>query len=178
MFDTKALISAAYLPFVNAARNCPMTQYEFLALCQGTKFAVTPVHTEQEKHLFTSLIGQYIHDSDNGKTIPDWKIMNKQWSSKANGFTIFYKSTELLKSYYNFVEGRSIAKTCIHANYETIKKIWSVVSSDNRPSVIVPEANDYQDLHDSNTAYALRVVDNNPELSQPTLSAVITPAAT
>jgi hypothetical protein len=48
-----------------------MTQYEFLALCQGTKFAVTPVHTEQEKQLFTSLIGQYIHDYGDSKAIPD-----------------------------------------------------------------------------------------------------------
>jgi hypothetical protein len=53
------------------------------------------------------------------------------------------------------VEDRSIAKTCIRVNYETIKKIRSVVLSDNRPSVIVPEANNYEDLHDSNILHML-----------------------
>jgi hypothetical protein len=77
------------------------------------------------------------------------------------------------------VEDRSVTKTCIYANYEIVKKTRSVVSSDNRPSIIVPEANNYQDLHDdSNTAYGLRVVDVNSELSQSTSLTVIFSVAT
>jgi hypothetical protein len=70
-------LTQTFSSFANA-QNYPMTQYKLLALCQDTKFAVTPVHTEQERHLFTSLIQQYIHDSDDGKTITNWKSMNKQ----------------------------------------------------------------------------------------------------
>ncbi|CEP13175.1 hypothetical protein [Parasitella parasitica] len=43
----------------------------------------------------------------------------------------------------------------------------SVVSSDNRPPTVAPEAQDYQPLADNNTAYAVRLSTHLSEPSSP-----------
>ena len=73
--------------------------YEFLAQAQGTKYAVTPLHTTKEYDLFykaVSVGGQWC--PVRGK--PNFDLMAKWWSEKAKGKTIFYKLSEHLSTYY------------------------------------------------------------------------------
>lgn len=73
--------------------------YAFLAMAQQTKYAVTPLHTEDEFNLFHSAVspgGQWA--SANGQ--PNFDKMAQWWSEKANGKTIFYKLREHLAAHY------------------------------------------------------------------------------
>ena len=73
--------------------------YTFLAVAQGTRFAVTPVHTSEEFKLFHTAV------SVGGKWFvsnaqPNFDAMAQWWSHEANGTTIFYKLREHLSIYY------------------------------------------------------------------------------
>ena len=73
--------------------------YTFLAFAQQTKYAVIPLHTEDEFNLFHSAVspgGEYA--SAHGP--PNFDQMVRWWSEKANGTTIFYKLREHLAAYY------------------------------------------------------------------------------
>jgi hypothetical protein len=73
--------------------------YTFLAFAQQTKYAVTPLHTEDEFNLFHSAVspgGEYASASG----LPNFDHMARWWSEKANGKTIFYKLCEHLAVYY------------------------------------------------------------------------------
>lgn len=164
--DERALITATFLLFV-FARRCPLNQYEFLALCQGTKYAVTPVHTEQEKTLYHELISQLAATSN--RRNPNFLELSQLWTSRCDGVGIFYKSPELLKSYYNITEERSVAKASIHANYASIKEIREVVASSNRPPAVAPTEHTYQRLENAESVYAVRI-NNQPSL-QPSTTA-------
>ena len=73
--------------------------YAFLAFAQQTKYAVIPLHTEDEFNLFHSAVspgGEYA--SAHG--LPNFDQMVRWWSEKADGKTIFYKLREHLAAYY------------------------------------------------------------------------------
>jgi len=73
--------------------------YTYLATAQKTKYAVVPIHTEEEFHLFNSSVslnGNWL--SPNGA--PDFEGMAAWWSAKADGKNIFYKMHEHLESHY------------------------------------------------------------------------------
>src|SRR6266446_5174597 len=64
--------------------------YAFLAFAQQTKYAVTPLHTEDEFDLFHKAVspgGEYA----SAYGLPNFDQMVWWWSEKANGKTIFYK---------------------------------------------------------------------------------------
>jgi len=73
--------------------------YEYLANAQQTKYAVIPLHTEDEFNLFHEAVKVGgIWAAPTG--LPDFENMATWWSSKANGKTIFYKLREHLATYY------------------------------------------------------------------------------
>jgi hypothetical protein len=65
--------------------------YWYLALQQGTQFAVIAVKTTEEKQLFSKLMrGSPVFNHNNQN--PDWKQAVQIWNCDyANGKTIFYK---------------------------------------------------------------------------------------
>ncbi|KAJ7017554.1 hypothetical protein C8F04DRAFT_979056 [Mycena alexandri] len=78
--------------------------YDYLAHAQRTKFAVAPVHTQQEFDLFKAAMlpgGNFF--SVQGK--PNFDQMAVWWSSQANGKTVFYKLKEHLESHHKVWEG-------------------------------------------------------------------------
>ena len=73
--------------------------YGFLAHAQNTKYAVTPLHTTEEYDLFRKAVsvgGEWCPSQ--GK--PNFELMARWWSSKADGKHIFYKLSEHLSTYY------------------------------------------------------------------------------
>ena len=73
--------------------------YTFLANAQGTKYAVTPIHTKDEFDLFNSSVsvGGPLCPA---RGLPNFDKMACWWSTKANGKTIFYKLREHLAAHY------------------------------------------------------------------------------
>ena len=70
-----------------------------MAHAQNTKYAVTPLHTTEEYDLFhkaVSVGGEWCPSQ--GK--PNFELMARWWSSKADGKHIFYKLSEHLSTYY------------------------------------------------------------------------------
>lgn len=78
------------LPYSAAFAKAQKLKHVYLALQQGTRIPVLPIHTAEEKSLFRLLAVQ----SDghfSGRRQPDWIALCKEWSQWANGTSIFYK---------------------------------------------------------------------------------------
>ncbi|KAE9390707.1 hypothetical protein BT96DRAFT_1002033 [Gymnopus androsaceus JB14] len=90
--------------------------YTYLAGVQGTKYAVTPIHTKEEYELFNKLVkigGEFA--AVRGK--PNFETMVVYWSSKANGTNIFYKLKEHLSTFYKkWNELRIINQTMVQSH--------------------------------------------------------------
>jgi hypothetical protein len=61
-----------------------MDRYGYLATAQNTKFALVPIHTNEEYKLFNREVLKFA--GANGE--PDFKAMARWWSTQANGKTI------------------------------------------------------------------------------------------
>ena len=73
--------------------------YTFLATAQQTRYAVTPIHTEEEIKVFQDAVsvgGDWF--APHGQ--PHFDEMSRWWSDQANGMTVFYKLREHLKAYF------------------------------------------------------------------------------
>lgn len=75
------------------------SSYLYLAGVQGTKYAVTPIHTKEEHELFNKLV-QVGGTFAAVQRKPDFEAMVKHWSMEANGTNIFYKLKEHFITYY------------------------------------------------------------------------------
>ncbi|RDB18198.1 hypothetical protein Hypma_000504 [Hypsizygus marmoreus] len=66
---------------------------------QETRFAILPVHTPNERALFSLLVKDH-EGHFAGRTQPNWVALSRSWSQYCDGHTIFYKLPEHLKNYY------------------------------------------------------------------------------
>ena len=82
---------------------------QYLACRQEAKYAIVPVHTDQERQLFSRILNN--HFVEQGLQ-PDWVLFAKLWSKEANGKDIFYKTPESILTYYNdWTKERNAANT-------------------------------------------------------------------
>ncbi|KAG2059870.1 hypothetical protein BDR06DRAFT_967438 [Suillus hirtellus] len=74
-------------------------QHKFIAESQGMLMAILPVHTREEHDLFQFLIqlSPLFLDSN---WQPNWTALTVVWAGHADGYNIFYKLPEHLKTYY------------------------------------------------------------------------------
>jgi len=73
----------------------------YLALRQGTQYAVMAVHTTEEKMLFSKLMKTNLSFNRNNQH-PDWKEAVKIWNrDHVNGEKIFYKVCVIFSFYKN-----------------------------------------------------------------------------
>ncbi|KAI8641630.1 hypothetical protein BD408DRAFT_433157, partial [Parasitella parasitica] len=134
-------LSALPLAAFTAEVDTNLTNYNYLAEHQGTKYAVVHVHTSEEKAIFRDLIFTQINNQFNDfgrRSSPDFLKLCKYWSRISNGMAIFYKTPELLRNYYN---KRQQAKKIVEAersNRLTIRRMNVLVHNPSR-SVVVPE---------------------------------------
>ncbi|KAJ7138769.1 hypothetical protein C8R43DRAFT_955243 [Mycena crocata] len=103
------------LPLVNLDGS-QTNRYQFLASVQNTKFAVTPIHTNQEYSLFRKLVragGQFASSSGHA---PNFNEMAKTWSSKVDGKAIFYAFCHALQNLEcraNGADYQAVNGTCV-----------------------------------------------------------------
>lgn len=71
------------------------SRHNFLAKAHATLFAVLPVHTREEKALYSALVRTSSH-FDTGKKEPNWTAIAMEWTSHCDGVKIFYKVPKLL----------------------------------------------------------------------------------
>lgn len=71
----------------------PRIRHQFLSSMQGTRFAVLPVHTREERTLFLSLTNSSPLFTNTKQ--PDFVAIASVFNRDANGINIFYKASSL-----------------------------------------------------------------------------------
>jgi len=131
VFDL-CILPVVKLPYVHYSERKFL--YRFLAYCQGTSFAITAVHTQEEVELFERLL---INERDliftgNAKS-PIFSIFAKIWSTHCSeNNNIFYKTEEHLTTYYNIIEDRRRYGNTVLLNTEISQYTRSVVQDSSR----------------------------------------------
>lgn len=69
--------------------------YYDLTQLQQTRVAILPIHTPDERALFSSLLAQRSGHLAS-RSQPNWVSLACEWSNHANGRTIFYKVRQIL----------------------------------------------------------------------------------
>lgn len=113
--------------------------YEFLASAHDTKFALTPIHTNEEYALFTRALrtdGPFA--VANGT--PNFRQMAKWWSSQVNGKKIFYKLPEQLKSHYKTWSALRAEMTTLQLTEKDREQFMELIRSDAHTSVVLDES--------------------------------------
>ncbi|KAI8136866.1 hypothetical protein BJV82DRAFT_675472 [Fennellomyces sp. T-0311] len=110
-------------------------QYEYLAQKQGTKYAIVPIHTKEEVSLFKGFLE---NDKRFRDTKPNWDLLAQEWSKKANGINIFYKTPEHLQGYDNVRMDRSKYTNTISINFEVCRGIQEDLQSQSRKRYVEP----------------------------------------
>jgi hypothetical protein len=126
------------LPLVNLS-GARTNRYDFLATAQDTKFALVPIHTNEEYALFNKAVrpgGKFA--ASNGP--PDFKEMAKWWSGKVNGKKIFFKIPEHLQNHYKVWNAARDEMTTTHMTAEARKGFTDVVKSDAYTSRVLDES--------------------------------------
>ena len=138
------------------------SMYEYLANAQNTKYAVVPLHTEEEFKLFhqsVSVGGQW----SVSKGMPNFDLMARWWSSQANGKTIFYKVREHLSNYYKTWLQACKATESTVASLSQRRKNYNRIHSAGHHSHVLPAApcscpGVLMDVPDSNIGTAMEMV--------------------
>ena len=106
-------------------------QYMFLASRQNTAYAIVPIHTRDERVMFASIITDKfpLHLT---KPI-NFDEFTRIWSEGVNGITIFYKTPEHLRGYYNgpWSEFSNI-RNSVKDNINALKNLRSTLNSTAR----------------------------------------------
>ncbi|KAG2198707.1 hypothetical protein INT47_005392 [Mucor saturninus] len=93
--------------------------YNFLAICQKTKLAVTAVHTDQEVKLYED-------------------FMKNPENYCKEGSNIYYKTSRHLESYYNVLDDRQKYYDTVIFNIDTVRLVRSALTSESRSTVSIP----------------------------------------
>lgn len=115
------------------------SMYEYLAIAQKTKYAVTPVHTDDEFKLFhqSLIVGGKFASS---KGSPNFDQMAAWWSTQANGKTIFYKLREHLANYYKIWTDNRKAKESMVASLPVRQRNHNRLHSTGHIAHVLPAA--------------------------------------
>ncbi|KAJ7936744.1 hypothetical protein B0H13DRAFT_2303452 [Mycena leptocephala] len=123
------------MPLVNlsgARTDC----YGYLASVQDTKFALVPMHTNEEYRLFNKKVREFM-DTDGQ---PNFKVMAIWWSTQVNGKTIFFKIPEHLQAHFKTWTAIRSEITTLHATVEQRAKFMNIIRSDAHTSVVLDES--------------------------------------
>ncbi|KAG5643535.1 hypothetical protein DXG03_000676 [Asterophora parasitica] len=77
------------------------THHSHLASLQCTRIAILPVHTHDERALFSLFVCHH-NGHFTGRTQPNWIALTREWSNHCDGKTIFYKASLFVtQPYFN-----------------------------------------------------------------------------
>jgi hypothetical protein len=126
------------LPLVSLS-GARTNRYHFLAKALNTKFALTPLHTNEEYALFNKALrtgGPF--SAANGP--PDFMKMAQWWSTKVDGKTIFYKFKEHLQSHYKTWNALRVEMTTLQLTEKDRHEFMDIVQSDVHTSLVLDES--------------------------------------
>lgn len=112
--------------------------YRYLSKCQGTKYAVTAVHTPQEKSLFDLMLDDSNENSKyaylkSANGIVNFGLMAAAWSKICSSTNfIYYKTPEHLCSYNNILEDRRKYRDTVAHNIVASRSIRLAAQSKRR----------------------------------------------
>ncbi|KAI7872241.1 uncharacterized protein EV154DRAFT_570498 [Mucor mucedo] len=121
------------LPSTKRVRN---NRFEYIARKQQAKFAIVPVHSNDEKAIFENMLSCNYESS----TEPDWSHFASHWNTSADGVSIFYKTPKHLKSYHIICKENKFIANSIQKHRNIMQKVKSVISETMQPQVL-PQAN-------------------------------------
>ena len=124
----------AWMPLKSPPERGYTSQYAFLAKRQHSKYAIVPVHTAEERKYFRDLLVQ----NPSNAVEPDWKQLSRVWCLKADGKSIFYKTPEHLRGYYNTWQEKNVAANSIALNLDSVQMMAAVLGNPSRLSVAPP----------------------------------------
>ncbi|KAG6836301.1 hypothetical protein H0H93_009317 [Arthromyces matolae] len=102
-------------------------RHQYLAQRQGTRIAILPVHTSDERSIFKLLIVEQ-NGLFSGVNEPKWFQVAERFNSHANGLTIFYKLPEQLKAFWKKWQENSNEKSSISINQAAFDNIVHTLS--------------------------------------------------
>jgi hypothetical protein len=119
-------------------------KYRFLSGCQGTKYAVTAVHTEEEMQLFHGLT-ETKGKSDTkifvpfNSAIPNFDKFAIVWNGEysLHNRNVYYKSPQHLKAYYNIIEDRKKYGNTVLQNLAISEYVRAEVEDESRLQIII-----------------------------------------
>ncbi|CEP12601.1 hypothetical protein [Parasitella parasitica] len=112
-------------------------QYNYVSYMQGTKYAVTPVHTDEEIKLYDKF--RLTDSLASGINQPDyWQKFATAWSKALNESmlrkNVFYKTAEslLLKQHFNKTEDKSKNYNSLRMNEEKVNAADEILNNNSR----------------------------------------------
>ncbi|KAJ7801592.1 hypothetical protein B0H14DRAFT_3489350 [Mycena olivaceomarginata] len=126
------------IPFagLSGARS---NRYDFLASVQDTKFAVTPIHTNEEYSLFNKALrpsGPFAAATGP----PDFKRMAKWWSAQVDGKKIFYKFPEHFQAHFKTWNALRAELTTMQLTENARAEFMDIMRSDAHTSAVLDES--------------------------------------
>jgi len=128
--------SLAPFPVVNLS-GARTDRYGYLASAQNTKFALVPIHTNEEYRLFNSEVLKFLSPSSGQ---PDFKAMAKWWSSRVDGKTIFFKIPEHLQAHFKAWSAVRDEMTTMHMSVKVRAGFVDLIHSDAHTSIVLDES--------------------------------------
>ncbi|KAI8094501.1 hypothetical protein BDF21DRAFT_458905 [Thamnidium elegans] len=161
----KRILELSALPVVKLPNMCYASHqfiYLYLSKCQGSKYAVTAVHTPQEKALFDIMLDnstdnlKYLYLRPNNRVV-NFGLMAAAWSKLCSSDNyIYYKTPEHICSYNNILEDRRKYRDTVAHNIEASRSIRLVAQSKRRYKASVPSRK-YRRLQSSTTTVANKI---------------------
>ena len=118
--------------------------YTYLASAQKTKFAVTPLHTNEEFALFNQPVNPGGVWSVSHQHLPHFDRMAAWWSSKSNGKTIFYKLPEYLAGYHKkWLNHRQVKESLVASELQRRPIQRCILSAKHSAQVLTAASRDH-----------------------------------
>ncbi|KAI8642088.1 hypothetical protein BD408DRAFT_443764 [Parasitella parasitica] len=134
-------------------------QYNYVSYMQGTKHAITPIHTNEEVKLYhklrlTDSLASGINQSNY------WQKFAAAWSKELNDNIhckfIFYKTAESLKQHFDKTKDKSKYYNSLQFNEEKVNTVDEILNNNSRKrkhtNDILP-ANDYLQFPGTNSSF-------------------------
>ncbi|XP_006455796.1 hypothetical protein AGABI2DRAFT_76999 [Agaricus bisporus var. bisporus H97] len=127
---------SAMAPYVHSANS--QQKHSFIALMQGTRKPVLPVHTHAEEQYFRLLMNSDPSFSPQSGE-PKWNEAVQVWNVNAEARDgVYYKLVEQLKTYYSRWKAHLNVKEALSLTSEQRRPVAQMVHNPNRSRIVPP----------------------------------------
>ncbi|KAG0702960.1 hypothetical protein DFH29DRAFT_998915 [Suillus ampliporus] len=126
-FDDDTLRRGGMLPFSSTFVKENKIRYEHLGWMQGTRFAVLPVHSREERALFQAYAESSLLFS--GPQQPDFVALASHMNAHADGVHVFYKLPKHMRTHYKAWLDFSNEKSSVTLSMDATNRICALLTS-------------------------------------------------